>query len=1328
MSEEAELDVRASDAQSCSQAPRDPESDRAPESTLRGSADTPTSSCTTTNHHADSQESSVPVLGSSITGVSSATIGVSIVSRSAKGAEGSSMQFSTRPPSADPVFMGTWQKQSAEQTNLLFRMTQQAIRCTLVNCTCECFQPGKIHLRTCDQCKHGWVAHALDKLSTQHLYHPTQVEIVQSNVVFDISSLMLYGTQAVPVRLKILLDRLFSVLKQEEVLHILHGLGWTLRDYVRGYILQDAAGKVLDRWSIMSREEEIITLQQFLRFGETKSIVELMAIQEKEGQAVTVPSSKTDSGIRTFIESNSTGRGRSPGLLNHMETSSPSSIHHFENIPNSLAFMLPFQYINPVSAPMLGLPPNGLALEQSGLRGLRERDREASLPNQSEPVDSSESEVSLSPFRSSGQSPNRIGILGTLNNAIEPKQEPNNRASPVSPTPSSQQSQQSQQQTEQQGQGQGQPGTPRPGSTSLNDHQAHHHFVKSEQSKSITHSSFSSKMHRMRRMGATSRKGRVCCNSCGKTFYDKGTLKIHYNAVHLKIKHRCTIEGCNMVFSSLRSRNRHSANPNPRLHMPMLRNNRDKDLIRSNSVPGTPVISSSKSGFTLTSPGRPPLGFATPPLDPMLQSPLQSPLVFPSLKSVQPVQPMPPFYRTLLSPQDLVSPPVSLPTSPILPNTTNSTTLMDQQHHLLAAAAAAASSHAHNLSSDGGAMSHHRLATVGIPQPDPSTTTNTDPTPKKKPRKSSMPVKIEKEVIDVADDYDEDRDDEDDDSCHRQHSSSHLHHNNINGNCNNNNNGGNNNGQHSGGSGHQSPSQDEMSPGLMRGHLIRMDQDDCRDGGPGAEGGRGERGGPGGELRCMDSFTSEDQDHERDFENESETSDSKMFYREDMMEVEEQQQRLHSSRSSRIRGDNGLDKEQEDQESRDEEALLRKELEESKSRSSPSPHQPAMKIKEELNDPTYDMFCMSQYGLYNASMAALHESFLSSMNYGASLPKFPSSHSPEGDLCTSPNSDPKICYVCKKSFKSSYSVKLHYKNVHLKEMHVCTVSGCNAAFPSRRSRDRHSSNINLHRKLLTKELDDIVLDPHLTPLPKDLRAEFLAKIYAGHHLGLDIITGAGIGGASLGGGGLTRDANSPAGTDYHHHPLNRHHLPLHHPNTNGFYHRGGPPDDYMVLDLSTTSSVQSSGSVHSSHESDEGSDEGILLDDLEDGVEGDDIGVSDGDDCLQRAGARRDQIGEGGVGSSEEGLTGAEPSSSPSLLSPGGNAVGGSGGILCSICHKLYSNKGTLRVHYKTVHLREMHKCKVTGCNMMFSSVRSRNRHSQNPNLHKNVPFMAMID
>ncbi|XP_053714255.1 zinc finger protein basonuclin-2 isoform X4 [Synchiropus splendidus] len=1040
MSKEAESDVRGSE---CDTVPPEPSTESPRSSPAK--TDRPDSSAGVST--SDPSTSSHSSSGRSKAGLG----GLSIVSGSAEGAGESSMQFSTRPPSAEqPGFMGTWQPQSTD-SNLLYRMSQQgavtrlplkcdrstlgrdpeeAIRCTLVNCTCECFQPGKIHLRTCDQCKHGWVAHALDKLSTQHLYHPTQVEIVQSNVVFDISSLMLYGTQAVPVRLKILLDRLFSVLKQEEVLHILHGLGWTLRDYVRGYILQDAAGKVLDRWTIMSREEEIITLQQFLRFGETKSIVELMAIQEKEGQAVTVPSSKTDSGIRTFIESNN--RTRSPGILAHMENSSPSSIHHFENIPNSLAFLLPFQYINPVSAPMLGLPPNGLPMEQSSLRL-----REPNLPNQVEQVETSESEVSLSPFRT-GQSPSR-GTLGSLNN-IEPKSEASNRASPVSPSPSAH-GQEGQQQTQHQQQSQ-QSQSLSQQNNSLSDHQVHQHFIKEEQSKTITHPSFSSKMHRMRRMGATSRKGRVCCNSCGKTFYDKGTLKIHYNAVHLKIKHRCTIEGCNMVFSSLRSRNRHSANPNPRLHMPMLRNNRDKDLIRATSTSGTPVISSTKnSGFTLTSPGRPPLGFTTPPVDTMLQSPLQSPLVFPSLKSVQPVQPVPPFYRTLLSPADLVSPPVSLPTSPILPTTTNSTSLMDQQQQMLAAVASHNNAHV----SDAGLMAH-RLSNASANH-EPSI----DPAPKKKPRKSSMPVKIEKEVIDVADEFD-DKEEDDDDSIHRNsHHHSLLLHNNIkiNGSCNGNNTG-NGTGNHSGGSGPQSPSQDEMSPSIGLRGMMRQSEDECREG-TGSESRGNLRG--SSDQQCMDSFTSEDQDHERDFENESETSDSKMFYRDEMMEVEDQHK--HG------RGDRTLDKEHEDE--ADEESNMRKEMER-KDHSSPSPHQPPIKIKEELNDPTYDMFCMSQYGLYNggiaaaaaASMAALHESFISSMGYGASPPKFPSSHSPDEDPCSSP--DPKICYVCKKSFKSSYSMKLHYKNVHLKEMHVCTVAGCNAAFPSRRSRDRTMSD------------------------------------------------------------------------------------------------------------------------------------------------------------------------------------------------------------------------------------------------------------------------------
>ncbi|XP_019339217.1 zinc finger protein basonuclin-2 isoform X4 [Alligator mississippiensis] len=984
---------------------------------------------------------------------------------------------------------------------------ENAIRCTLVNCTCECFQPGKINLRTCDQCKHGWVAHALDKLSTQHLYHPTQVEIVQSNVVFDISSLMLYGTQAVPVRLKILLDRLFSVLKQEEVLHILHGLGWTLRDYVRGYILQDAAGKVLDRWAIMSREEEIITLQQFLRFGETKSIVELMAIQEKEGQAVAVPSSKTDSDIRTFIESNN--RTRSPSLLAHLENSNPSSIHHFENIPNSLAFLLPFQYINPVSAPLLGLPPNGLLLEQPAMRL-----REPSLTTQNEYNESSESEVSPTPFKNE-QASSRNALTSITN--VEPKTEPA-CASPV--------------QT----------------STPVND------LSKTEHTKS------SFRIHRMRRMGSASRKGRVFCNACGKTFYDKGTLKIHYNAVHLKIKHRCTIEGCNMVFSSLRSRNRHSANPNPRLHMPMLRNNRDKDLIRATSGAATPVIASTKSNLTLTSPGRPPMGFTTPPLDPVLQNPLPSQLVFPALKTVQPV---PPFYRNLLTPGEMVSPPTSLPTSPIIP----ATSALDQ--------------HPPPESS---------TPTVVMPTPE----LNADLAPKKKPRKSSMPVKIEKEVIDTADEFDEDE--ETNDNSTMGNDIGHDNH------CH---------------------SQEEMSPGLSVKDFSKSDRSRCIS---------------RTEIRRADSMTSEDQEHERDYENESESSEPKLC--EESMEGDDRIHEVHE-RSMINRPDENHNE---------------------------SSNQDVIKVKEEFTDPTYDMFYMSQYGLYNggsASMAALHESFTSTFSYNS-----PQKFSPEGELCSSP--DPKICYVCKKSFKSSYSVKLHYRNVHLKEMHVCTVAGCNAAFPSRRSRDRHSANINLHRKLLTKELDDMGLDTSQPSLSKDLRDEFLVKIYgAQHQMGLDI----------------REDTSSPAGTEDSH--------------MNGYGR--GMSEDYMVLDLSTTSSIQSSSSIHSSRESDAGSDEGILLDDVD--------GASDSGESAHKADNPTLAVGMGAD------VPGSLMFNSVSVSN---------GGIMCNICHKMYSNKGTLRVHYKTVHLREMHKCKVPGCNMMFSSVRSRNRHSQNPNLHKNIPFASV--
>lgn len=96
-------------------------------------------------------------------------------------------------------------------------------------------------------------------------------------------------------------------------------------------------------------------------------------------------------------------------------------------------------------------------------------------------------------------------------------------------------------------------------------------------------------------MMATNGKKRVLCSACNKSFCDKGALKIHYSAVHLKEMHRCTIEGCNMLFSSRRSRNRHSANPNTKLHMDHKRRNQSSYMT---IYPNTSTIQTCKPTFS----------------------------------------------------------------------------------------------------------------------------------------------------------------------------------------------------------------------------------------------------------------------------------------------------------------------------------------------------------------------------------------------------------------------------------------------------------------------------------------------------------------------------------------------------------------------------------------------------------------------------------------------------------------------------------------------------------------------------------------------------------
>ncbi len=219
----------------------------------------------------------------------------------------------------------------------------------------------------------------------------------------------------------------------------------------------------------------------------------------------------------------------------------------------------------------------------------------------------------------------------------------------------------------------------------------------------ITHMSPENKVRCAEKNGFL-KKGRVFCSACEKTFYDKGTLKIHYNAVHLKIKHKCTIEGCNMVFSSLRSRNRHSANPNPRLHMPMNRNNRDKDLRGGLSPRQEDGAEDEKRDFSAISESRTISSFIIRNSEPKLHGSLsgmsQSGILFPNLKTVQPVLP---FYRSLVTPAELAHTPGSLPSLPLLSSS--------------------------------------------VPICTGHMQSGSEPVPKKKSRKSSMPIKIEKDEL-----------------------------------------------------------------------------------------------------------------------------------------------------------------------------------------------------------------------------------------------------------------------------------------------------------------------------------------------------------------------------------------------------------------------------------------------------------------------------------------------------------------------------------------------------------------------------------------------------
>ena len=82
------------------------------------------------------------------------------------------------------------------------------------------------------------VVEAMNGGAAAGLFGPVGLERVTPGMVIDVASLILQGFHAVPVKLKMLLDRLFSLLSPEEITAVLRGFGWTIQDYQRGYILK----------------------------------------------------------------------------------------------------------------------------------------------------------------------------------------------------------------------------------------------------------------------------------------------------------------------------------------------------------------------------------------------------------------------------------------------------------------------------------------------------------------------------------------------------------------------------------------------------------------------------------------------------------------------------------------------------------------------------------------------------------------------------------------------------------------------------------------------------------------------------------------------------------------------------------------------------------------------------------------------------------------------------------------------------------------------------------------------------------------------------------
>ncbi|CAM1297198.1 Uncharacterised protein g1738 [Pycnogonum litorale] len=968
----------------------------------------------------------------------------------------------------------------------------QAIRCTVPNCCCDCFVPDKMKIRNCDTCKHGWVAHALEKLGLRHMYNCAPVEVVQSNTVFDIASLMLFGTTATPIRLKILLDRLFSVLQHEEVIQVLNGFGWTYEDYARGYILQDKTGNVLDRWSMPTREEEAMILQQFLRFGETKSITQQILMRdnsERPDHAVmncpTTP--KTESDIRRFIER---ANYAAVNALGNAKTNHHHHHHHHHHQERSLQ-RLPSnasssQNLSPTnSSRSFGSPTNctSPSLSVSPLNKLQSMhpfDYRKSRVSPPPPVVTSVSSLNhkfhvtsptttttttMTTFQSHLSSSLQLTNSKILNH--------HNNNNVETSAPEFWCSDDDDDEDDDDSYGANDCGALNLSTAAINQ--------SLYASKKVRHLRKSANPMRRRwnsssigvlaSIHTSSGKKRVQCHVCMKTFCDKGALKIHYSAVHLREMHKCTVEGCNMMFSSRRSRNRHSANPNPKLHTP---NSRRKisphDGRVANPLPILPpnlpfnpnLVSSLFPDPNLKPPKELDSMIVKSPKQPMTElAPRQQSFNNRNdeQKVLQLTNKRPRFYSEsesrLSNEDDMIYDGRNKDDGDFVDNNVMNNKGVRKRKSMNPTRCA--------VNDDGGGVGRHRLdysSTEGDSSSEEDGGVSF--------RQDELDDSSENNII-------TDTDSEDDDDGRNKKS--------------------------------------ERLP-VVNWSFGNRDKSVADD-----DGERNRNDDADADKGCRKDGNDDDDD-----DNGSQA---------DIQDGGIKKEDTTNERDDRRRGD-------------DEDVVQCDETSEN-----------ALRQLESLSQSTFCDFLnsatsrlMGQQHLMGGhvgffpttSSAALYQDKnMPTTTCNAALPTISEQGSPgsrdqqsllQGSMSTFSDGslipgldipvdkeNPRRCIACGKIFQNHFGVKTHYQNVHLKLMHKCTVDGCNAAFPSKRSRDRHSANLNLHRKLLSTSSDPasklsanfidksggLTPPSPFAPLPpsshhQNIREELFSRLYDPHNL------------------------------------------------------------------------------------------------------------------------------------------------------------------------------------------------------------------------------------